>query len=109
MTRLVVFDCDGTLIDSQANIFRAMATAFAKSRLDAPPNAAVRRIVGLSLIEAVAELLPEGETRLHGVIAADYKRAFAARGVTPTGPRARVPSSLELIALRRRVLAERSA
>jgi radical SAM superfamily enzyme YgiQ (UPF0313 family) len=36
---------------------------------------------------------------------ADYKRAFAARGVVPTGPRARVPSSQELIALRRQRLA----
>jgi len=36
---------------------------------------------------------------------ADYKRAFADRGVVPTGPRARVPSSQELIALRRQRLA----
>ena len=36
---------------------------------------------------------------------ADYKRAFIARGVVPTGPRARVPSSQELIALRRQRLA----
>jgi len=40
---------------------------------------------------------------------ADYKRAFAARGVTPTGPRARVPSSLELIALRKQRLASPAA
>ncbi len=33
---------------------------------------------------------------------ADYKRAFIARGVVPTGPRARVPSSQELIALHKR-------
>jgi len=32
---------------------------------------------------------------------AAYKKAFAARGVTPTGPRARVPSSAELVALKR--------
>jgi radical SAM superfamily enzyme YgiQ (UPF0313 family) len=36
---------------------------------------------------------------------ADYKRAFVARGVVPTGPRARVPSSLELIALKKKKLA----
>jgi radical SAM superfamily enzyme YgiQ (UPF0313 family) len=36
---------------------------------------------------------------------AAYKQAFAARGVEPTGPRARVPSSLELIALHRKKLA----
>lgn len=33
---------------------------------------------------------------------AAYKKAFAARGAAPTGPRARVPSSRELIELRRR-------
>ena len=33
---------------------------------------------------------------------AAYKKAFAARGVEPTGPRARVPSSQELIALKKK-------
>jgi len=33
---------------------------------------------------------------------AAYKKAFAARGVEPTGPRARVPSSAELVALKRK-------
>jgi radical SAM superfamily enzyme YgiQ (UPF0313 family) len=36
---------------------------------------------------------------------AAYRRAFAARDVRPTGPRARVPSTSELIALRRRTVA----
>ena len=36
---------------------------------------------------------------------AAYKRAFEARGVVPTGPRARVPSSQELIALKRQRIA----
>ena len=36
---------------------------------------------------------------------AEYKRAFAARGAEPTGPRARVPSTSEIISLRRRALA----
>ena len=36
---------------------------------------------------------------------AAYKKAFVARHVEPTGPRARVPSSQELIALRKRQLA----
>ena len=36
---------------------------------------------------------------------AAYKKAFAAHGVEPTGPRARVPSTSELIALRRQKLA----
>jgi radical SAM superfamily enzyme YgiQ (UPF0313 family) len=33
---------------------------------------------------------------------ADYKRAFVAHGIEPTGPRARVPSSAEIVALKRK-------
>jgi len=36
---------------------------------------------------------------------AAYRKAFDARGVAPTGPRARVPSSSELIALKKKRLA----
>jgi len=39
---------------------------------------------------------------------AAYKKAFAAHGVEPTGPRARVPSSRELIELRKRAVASRA-
>jgi len=76
MIRLAVFDCDGTLIDSQANICLAMEQAFARSGIVAPTRAAIRRIVGLSLVEAVAVLLPDAEDALHAHVAADYKRAF---------------------------------
>ena len=72
-TRLAVFDCDGTLVDSQANICRAMAAAFDRNALPAPPVAAVRRIVGLSLVEAVEALAPDAD---HRRIAADYKTIF---------------------------------
>ncbi len=76
MTRLAVFDCDGTLIDSQISICLAMEGAFARSGIAAPPRASIRRIVGLSLVEAVAELLPEVDGALHARVAADYKQAF---------------------------------
>jgi radical SAM superfamily enzyme YgiQ (UPF0313 family) len=58
----------------------------------------------------VEYMLAQGETRgglavidahRDGGSFAAYKRAFAAHGVVPTGPRARVPSSQELIALRK--------
>ena len=75
-TRLAVFDCDGTLADSQANICRAMETAYAGAGLVAPPRDAIRGIVGLSLVEAVAALAPEADAALHHRLAADYKAAF---------------------------------
>lgn len=78
MARLAVFDCDGTLVDSQANICTAMTFAFRKSGITPPRDTAIRRIVGLSLVEAVTALLPDAEAGLHHRIAADYKHAFQA-------------------------------
>jgi phosphoglycolate phosphatase len=76
MTRLAIFDCDGTLVDSQANICRAVEEAFDKSALVAPPRPAIRRIVGLSLVEAMRLLLPDADNAAHLTLADDYKAAF---------------------------------
>jgi phosphoglycolate phosphatase len=76
VNRLALFDCDGTLVDSQANICRAVEEAFAVHRLDAPGHAAIRRIVGLSLVEAMAALLPEEEDAFHRLLADTYKAIF---------------------------------
>ena len=52
--RLVIFDCDGTLVDSQWTIIGAMGRAFANLNLPRPTDDAVRRVVGLSLHESMA-------------------------------------------------------
>lgn len=57
--RLVVFDVDGTLIDSQEFILEAMRRAFAKVGLPAPSDAQTLSIIGLSLHKAVATIMPE--------------------------------------------------
>ncbi|MDM7929915.1 HAD-IA family hydrolase [Blastomonas fulva] len=74
--RLAIFDCDGTLVDSQANICRAMEMAFAAEGLGHPDHHRVRRIVGLSLVEAMRVMLPEAEPQFHVVLADHYKNAF---------------------------------
>ncbi|WP_230770883.1 HAD-IA family hydrolase [Sphingomonas sp. Leaf4] len=76
MTKLAVFDCDGTLADGQANICQAMALAFADAALPAPDPRAVRRIVGLSLPQAVALLAPAIGEAGHVAVAEGYKRHF---------------------------------
>ena len=76
MIKLAVFDCDGTLVDSQANICHAMEEAFLIADIAAPPRAAIRRIVGLSLVEAIRALLPDADDAQHRRMAADYKEAF---------------------------------
>lgn len=73
---LIVFDVDGTLVDSQANIITAMGDAFDRHHLTAPDPHAIRRIVGLSLLEAVQALLPQADAALQASLADDYKTAF---------------------------------
>lgn len=82
MVRLAVFDCDGTLIDSQASICAAMEQAFAEFGLPRPDRNAVRRAVGLSLPQAVRRLLPETGTETQRAIVDAYKRAFRAARVS---------------------------
>ncbi len=57
--RLVVFDMDGTLIDSAAFIQRAMIYACETAGHRAPTPQAVRSIIGLSLPQAVSKLMPD--------------------------------------------------
>lgn len=75
---LVVFDCDGTLVDSQHSICAAMAQAFDDAKLIPPDRTAILAIVGLSLPHAMARLLPEAEVDLHAHLTERYKQAFHA-------------------------------
>ncbi|CAN5241526.1 HAD family hydrolase [soil metagenome] len=76
MNRLALFDCDGTLVDSQHTICAAMDEAFVVARLDPPGRAATLRIVGLSIFEAMQALLPDADDALHRTLAEEYKHAF---------------------------------
>ena len=78
VTRLAIFDCDGTLVDSGADICAAMDRSFAHHGLPAPSHDATRGIIGLSLPEAMAALAPEHDGALHGSLADGYKAAFHA-------------------------------
>jgi phosphoglycolate phosphatase len=75
-SRLAIFDCDGTLVDSGATITRALAAAFDQHGLTLPPPEVSRKVIGLSLTEAMAALLPEATAEQHLALAEDYKRAF---------------------------------
>ena len=60
--KLILFDCDGTLVDSHHNITQAMRRAFADIGVPYPGDAATRGIIGLSLPAAMAALAPAGTT-----------------------------------------------
>ena len=59
--RLAVFDCDGTLVDSQHMINSCMIDAFESVKLAPPPLSEVRRIVGLPLAGAIRVLCGNDE------------------------------------------------
>jgi phosphoglycolate phosphatase len=76
MTRLAIFDCDGTLVDSGATIYEALAETFDRHRIDLPPAGECRRVIGLSLTEAMAALVPDGCQRDHLELAETYRKCF---------------------------------
>jgi phosphoglycolate phosphatase len=76
VNKLAIFDCDGTLVDSGASIQRALAAAFELHGLDRASPEASRRVIGLSLTEAMSALLPHAPAEQHLALTEDYKRAF---------------------------------
>jgi phosphoglycolate phosphatase len=77
--RLAVFDCDGTLVDGQADVCWAMERAFARAGLSAPDVSAVRRAVGLSLPQAVRALAPDLNEDQNRAVTEFYRSSFRAR------------------------------
>lgn len=75
MNRLAIFDCDGTLVDSGATIHRALLAAFDAHGLDCPPPHLSRKVIGLSLVEAMTRLAPGAD---HEGLSRTYKDAFFA-------------------------------
>ncbi|HEY0290938.1 MAG TPA: HAD-IA family hydrolase [Hansschlegelia sp.] len=95
--KLIIFDVDGTLLDSQHAIVAAMAEAYTQHGLPAPSREAVRAIVGLSVAEAVAELSAEAADHPQAEIGEAFKLSFMqSRARSPDGM-ALYPGALEII------------
>lgn len=97
MIRLVVFDCDGTLVDSQHNIIAAMGSAFSRNNLAAPDARTLRRTVGLSPAVAMAELHPRGDFGVRASLVEDYSQAFRALRLRPDHDEPLFPGAAEAI------------
>lgn len=95
--RLILFDCDGTLVDSQLMICAAMQQAFDDHGLVCPPRKTVLSIVGLSLPTAV-ERLAQGRPGfpLESVVER-YKAAFFALRQSETHMEPLYPGARETV------------
>lgn len=73
---LLVFDWDGTLMDSEARIVSCISASLADLGLPALEKSAIRNIIGLGLREAVDRLLPGSDATLHERLAERYRFHF---------------------------------
>ncbi len=78
---LILFDCDGTLVDSQHHIVAAMHSAFGAQGLALPEPDRVRRTVGLPLSVAIESLLPAGAVL--AAVVESYRQAAIAQRLDP--------------------------
>lgn len=93
---LVLFDVDGTLVDSQHMIVAAMNRAFEDVGLPAPSRAATLSVVGLSLDEAMTRLLGTADGPVKALGEA-YKGAYFALRNAGGPQEALYPGALEAI------------
>lgn len=95
--KLVIFDVDGTLVDSQGHILASMEGAFAAHDLPFPGREAVLSIVGLSLPEAFVRLVPDHADKRDSLTQA-YKDTFMDLRTTGKAHSPLYPGAAEVLA-----------
>ena len=81
---LIVFDWDGTLMDSEARIVTCIQAAFRDLGLPEPVREVARDVIGLGLDEAMERLLPTGEAELRAKVVVQYRRHFLGGDQSPS-------------------------
>ena len=87
MTRqytLLVFDWDGTLMDSQAQIVNCMQSAISELNLEARTDQQISHIIGLGLEEALLQLYPSLDTKMINLAAQTYRDFYLFKDKTPS-------------------------
>ena len=84
MTQLIVFDWDGTLMDSEARIVACLRAAIEETGLPHRSDEALRNIIGLGLREALVTLYPEGTAQQHDALVKHYRYHFLESNETPS-------------------------
>lgn len=81
--QLVVFDWDGTLMDSIGRIVSSMRSAAQNAGVQLPTDASTKGIIGMSIMEAVLELFPDACADTREKIAQGYRHAYLETDETP--------------------------
>jgi len=94
---LVIFDMDGTLIDTQALITEHMTATFHGLGLEAPSPEKSRRVIGLSLPVAMAHLADTQDAVLVDQLVEAYRAHYRASLVTDASREALFPGALDAL------------
>ncbi|MGB5831519.1 MAG: HAD-IA family hydrolase [Thiohalocapsa sp.] len=81
---LLVFDWDGTLMDSAARIIASVTAAFDDVGAEPPAPRCCREVIGLGLNEAMLRLWPESTTRQRKELMDRYRHHYLVANDTPT-------------------------
>jgi phosphoglycolate phosphatase len=82
--KLVIFDWDGTLMDSVAKIVNTVQSAAIRCGQTKPSAEAIRDIIGLSLDVAIARLFPQASQDSQKEIFEGYRDIYSHHDQTPT-------------------------
>lgn len=82
--KMLVFDWDGTLMDSEAKIVACMQAAFTDEGMEVPSRGAVRNVIGLGLREAIQTIHPEGDSAQIEALFQGYRHHFLGQNETPS-------------------------
>ncbi|MEJ2142054.1 MAG: HAD-IA family hydrolase [Gammaproteobacteria bacterium] len=82
--RMIVFDWDGTLMDSEARIVGCLRAAMADINLPDQPDSQLKNVIGLGLREALQRLYPEGTEKEHTELTNRYRYHFLEASSIPS-------------------------
>lgn len=82
--RLIVFDWDGTLLDSEARIVECLRAAGMEAGLPALPTKTLSNVIGLGLREAITALYPTGAPEEHALFIERYRHHYVVASQTAT-------------------------
>ncbi|MDZ7869617.1 MAG: HAD-IA family hydrolase [Rheinheimera sp.] len=82
--KVVIFDWDGTVMDSVAKIVNSVRIAAERLTLPVPTEHAAKQIIGLSLEPAFKTLFPDSTTAERELLSEHYKDVYSNVDKTPT-------------------------
>ncbi len=81
---LLIFDWDGTLMDSQAQIVNCMQSAITELDMEPRSDKQITNIIGLGLDEAILALYPTLDTKMIKLTAQTYRDYYLFKDKTPS-------------------------